>query len=103
MLLSGAPDAGKAWLVAASFSAITGFALDRERWVALDPDPLFQASLQRWFRNAGVFGPSGGAEFVLPALPQGTLLHLQAFLLGDPNENDRGIEKLSNPLVYVAL
>ena len=39
---------------------------------------------------------------MLPALPQGTLLHLQAFILDDPNENARGIEKLSNPLVWLA-
>jgi hypothetical protein len=102
VLAAGTPDAGKPWIVAAAFSAITGFALDRERWVALDPDVLFALSLQDGFGNAGVLGPTGAAQFVLPALPTGTLLHFQGLLLGDPNENDRGIEKLSNPLVWLA-
>jgi hypothetical protein len=35
-------------------------------------------------------------------LPTGILLYLQGFLLGDPNETDRGVEKLSNPLVWLA-
>jgi hypothetical protein len=101
-LAAGGPDAGKSWIVAASFSAITGFALDRERWVALDPDLLFAISLMGWFGNAGVLGPTGAAQFTLPALPTGILLYLQGFLLGDPNETDRGVEKLSNPLVWLA-
>jgi hypothetical protein len=95
-LTGGAPNAGKPWLLTFAFSANFGFDLpDRERRIGLDPDVLFLYSVAGVFGNSGVLDGTGSGQFLLPPVPSGAI-RMQAILLGNPNEADLGVDRISN-------
>jgi hypothetical protein len=96
----GIPNAGKSWVLGVSVTALFGIQLpDRERFVPNDPDIVFALSLGGIFGNTGVLNAAGNGSFVMPVAP-GFNLQCTLFLFGPPNNNDLGINQISNTIAY---
>jgi len=102
-LTSGTPQAGAAWRLLGSLTANFGFPIDRDRFIALDPDALFFLTVAGLLGNSGVLDPSGNGVYVIPVtLPPGIMINFQGILFGNPAEDDLGVMQISQPIVWVS-